>query len=81
MRRFEAEGSNSFVYQYVESSEACAHHFHLKCMVCGRVIHMECRQLELARQHIEKEHGFLIGTGNAMIYGQCASCAGREATP
>ena len=79
VRRFEAEGSSSFVYQYVENSEACEHHFHLKCIRCGKVIHMECRQLEFAKRHIEENHGFLIGMKNSMIYGQCSSCMGEDA--
>jgi len=74
LRRFETEGVGSFVYQYVEHSAACEHHFHLKCENCGRILHMECRELDKVKSHIEEEHGFIIGKGNAIIYGLCAAC-------
>lgn len=78
LRRFETEGSSSFVYQYVESSEACENHFHLKCVDCGRIIHMECDRLNSIKQHIRSEHGFIIGTKNSIIYGQCVDCSSKQ---
>jgi Fur family ferric uptake transcriptional regulator len=78
LRRFETEGMSSFVYQYIEQTEDCAHHFHLKCEQCGRIIHMECSELEKTRNHIAAEHGFIIGTGNSIIYGVCSECRGDK---
>lgn len=73
IRRFESAGSDSFVYQYAVGVN-CEHHFHLKCARCGKLIHMECDRLQEVRDHIFKEHGFLIG-GSSVIYGICAGCA------
>ena len=73
IRRFEAAGSDSFVYQYAVGVN-CEHHFHLKCARCGKLIHMECDRLQAVRDHIFEEHGFLIG-GSSVIYGICAGCA------
>jgi len=72
IRRFESADSASFVYQYAVG-EGCEHHFHLKCARCGKLIHMECEKLQNVREHIRKEHGFLIG-GSSVIYGVCAAC-------
>ena len=65
IRRFEAAGADSFVYQYAVGV-GCEHHFHLKCSRCGNLLHMECDQLREVRRHILEDHGFLIG-GNAVI--------------
>ena len=73
VRRFEAPGESSFVYQYA-AGVGCEHHFHLKCTRCGKLIHMECEQLQEVREHIRREHGFLIG-GNSIIYGICSACS------
>ncbi|MBQ8026944.1 MAG: transcriptional repressor, partial [Clostridia bacterium] len=78
LRRFETEGMSSFVYQFVEQNEACEHHFHLKCADCGKIIHMECHELEKVKKHIEAEHGFSIGVKNSMIYGICQDCRSGE---
>lgn len=78
IRRFEAAGADSFVYQYAVGV-GCEHHFHLKCSRCGNLLHMECDQLREVREHILKDHGFLIG-GNAVIYGVCAACRSKSGT-
>ncbi len=77
VRRFETPGADSFVYQYAVGVD-CAHHFHLKCVRCGKLIHMECEQLNDVRDHILREHGFIIG-GSSIIYGICAVCADSAA--
>ena len=82
VRRFESPDTDSFVYQYAAGVD-CDHHFHLKCVRCGKLIHMECKQLNDVRDHILREHGFLIG-GSSIIYGICADCSdaasGKEET-
>ena len=75
IRRFEASGSNSFVYQYADVNKACDEHYHLKCVCCGRLIHMECKRLDEVKDHVKAEHDFIIGCDRSVIYGKCASCA------
>ena len=75
IRRFEAADTDRFVYQYAVGID-CEHHFHLKCASCGMLIHMECDKLAAVREHIHKDHGFLIG-GSSVIYGVCANCAAK----
>lgn len=72
--RFESKDEKNFVYQYAHLSDKCQHHYHLKCTDCGKLIHMECEHLSDVCRHIESEHGFLVGTGNSVIYGCCSSC-------
>ena len=45
LRRFETPDSKMFVYQYADSDKNCEHHYHLKCVKCGRLIHMDCIHL------------------------------------
>lgn len=74
VRRFEAPDSKSFVYQFAGETGGCDCHFHLKCLKCGRLIHMECAQLTAVQQHIAAEHNFLIGSHRAVLYGECIDC-------
>lgn len=73
IRRFESPVSSSFVYQYSEKRPDCENHFHLKCVICGRLIHMECEQLSAVKEHILQEHDFIIG-GEQVISGLCVAC-------
>lgn len=61
-------------YQYVGGTE-CNEHFHLKCIKCGKLIHLSCEFLESMESHILNDHGFTVSSGKTVIYGTCASCA------
>ena len=73
LRRFETPGADSFVYQYADFGNECEHHFHLKCSVCGKLIHLDCGRMNEIKAHIYKEHGFIIG-GDGIINGICKGC-------
>lgn len=75
VRRFETPGVKSFVYQYSGVSEHCDSHYHLKCVKCGRLIHLECAKMDEVRQHILADHNFIIGSNRAVLYGECGICA------
>lgn len=60
-------------YQYVATSD-CFEHFHLKCIDCGKLIHLSCDFLANMEKHILDEHGFTISTGKTVIYGRCSTC-------
>lgn len=80
IRRFESPSSSSFVYQYAGANEDCCRHYHLKCVKCGRLIHMKCERLDEVREHIIRDHDFIIGYGSSVIYGECTSCASEAKT-
>ncbi len=74
VRKYIIEEGVSACYQFIEDN-ACHQHFHLKCVGCGQLIHMECDYLDQVNQHILKEHGFHIDSCKTVLYGTCASCA------
>jgi len=74
VRKFRAEGQNSFVYQYVGAGD-CGHHFHLKCVQCGGLVHLDCHLSDELLEHISSEHHFKIDSGRSILYGLCARCA------
>ena len=53
-------------------------HFHLKCEKCGRLIHLECDELEKAGKHLQSEHGFILNPLRTVIYGICTDCAKKD---
>ena len=58
-------------YQYI--LDECKSHFHLKCKVCGKLIHLKCDDAENLKKHILKEHEFEIDS-NSPIIGICRTC-------
>ncbi len=63
----------SACYQYIDAN-GCAEHFHLKCIKCGRLIHLSCEFLREMEAHIFDDHGFTVSSGKTVIYGTCAAC-------
>lgn len=63
-------------YQYIGDGHCQQHaHFHLKCLVCGKLIHMECRLVEELAEHIREEHDFEMQPLKTTFYGTCGICS------
>ena len=77
VRKYRIEGQNSFVYQYMGETD-CGHHFHLKCLACGRLVHLRCSMSQDLLGHIQEEHGFRVDSGRSILYGLCRACAQAE---
>lgn len=74
VRKFrDAERDSSF-FQYVGSDAECDHHLHLKCIACGKLIHLECGMAGDLVKHIREEHGFVIDSKKSVLYGLCREC-------
>ena len=74
VRKYSFDGKTSACYQYIEDDEQCRSHFHLKCLSCGRLIHLDCDHLADLTRHIEEEHGFDIDYSQTVFYGVCSDC-------
>ena len=64
-------------YQFIDGGD-CSEHFHLKCVKCGKLIHLSCEFLQNMESHILGEHGFTVSSGRTVIYGVCAQCSNRQ---
>ena len=76
LKRFRHEDGVSAYYQVV--GDGCDEHFHLKCITCGRVIHLECSHLAELNSHIAEEHNFMVDSSKVILYGCCVNCMKKE---
>lgn len=75
VRKFTATASDSACYQYAgDTTDACSSHFHLKCLECGQLYHVDCAHLTELGIHLSAHHGFAIDYSKTVLYGVCASC-------
>ncbi|MEW6720199.1 MAG: transcriptional repressor [Thermodesulfobacteriota bacterium] len=56
-------------------SNLAAHHDHLVCTVCGRVIEFEDPEIEKLQELVTRRHGFLPAAHRLEIFGRCTRCA------
>ena len=80
VRKFRSDTQASYVYQYVACG-ACSHHFHLKCLVCGKLEHLDCVISDQLLSHIQIDHHFSVDRGRSILYGLCEACHDRKDTP
>lgn len=74
VRKYVAERSESACWQYLENGNVCAEHFHLKCVKCGGLIHLDCSHISELCSHITAEHGFKVDLSKTVLYGICQKC-------
>lgn len=74
VRKFRDEETAKFRYQYVGDACDCRNHFHAKCVICGKIEHLDCGDSAEFATHLLKEHGFSIDCGQSLLYGVCAAC-------
>ena len=77
VRKYRGDTQSAYVYQYVGQRDCC-HHFHLKCVSCGALIHLECAVSEELLTHIQSDHHFRVDSGRSILYGMCEDCASVE---
>ena len=58
-----------------ETEHAC---FLLRCETCGRILHLDCAQLEELYRHLESTHHFRIDPRRTVLTGRCRHCMEQE---
>ena len=72
VRKYSLDGGAC--YQYVGGGGDCREHFHLKCLNCGALIHVDCDFLSGLAPHILEHHGFEVDNRRTVMYGLCRKC-------
>ena len=62
-------------YQLTNRDHHCGEHLHLKCVKCGKLIHLDCGFMDEITHHVFEDHGFSIQCENSIICGVCQECA------
>ncbi len=72
--KYVAAKGNMTTYQYVEGKPECHHHIHMKCIRCGKVIHLNCGFMQDFESHILEHHQFTIVYEDCVLMGICEKC-------
>ncbi len=59
-------------YEYIPHN--ATNHYHLQCLQCHTIIHLECSTFQEVASHIEHEHHFTMSPTKTTIYGLCEHC-------
>ncbi|MBQ1538870.1 MAG: transcriptional repressor [Ruminococcus sp.] len=74
--KYVTDNTGSACYEYLDvGSCRKADCYHFKCVGCGKLIHLECHEVNNFMTHLEQSHGFKIDPVRTVFYGSCADCA------
>lgn len=72
--KFSENDNNKAVYRYIQLEQNCDGHIHIKCLKCGKIMHLECDFMQDIRHHLEEDHGFTLSCEGSILYGVCEDC-------
>ncbi len=78
VRKTKYPGEKSAKFQYIDEEMNCQSHLHLKCISCGKLIHLGCDFMGGVYDHVLEHHGFVIDNSRTYIMGQCENCRLKE---
>lgn len=77
LKKIIIDNKSSACYQYCNHCEDGSSHFHLMCEKCGKLIHLECDDVDDLINHVSKEHNFDINSSKVVLYGLCEECRNK----
>lgn len=74
--KYVVDGTSSACFEYLggheeERNSSC---YHCKCEKCGKLIHLQCSEVESLRKHMVEHHGFEMNSQRTVFYGICNEC-------
>lgn len=73
IQRLAGAGSRKFLYQYTAGA-ACAGYFHMQCVKCGCISHLDEATAEIMKAAISQSHEFILDGRKTILYGVCRKC-------
>lgn len=52
--------------------------YHVKCESCGRLVHLQCKEVSELWNHLLEKHSFKMNPQMTVIYGQCGNCISKN---
>ena len=76
IQKYIIDEKSAACFEYIGKEENCHRPvcFHCKCEKCGRLIHLDCKELENIQEHILRQHGFALNPFRTVLYGICEQC-------
>jgi Fur family ferric uptake transcriptional regulator len=72
VKRF-VRGSRKFAYQIVEG-ERCSCHLHLKCIGCGKLMHLDEGVSDELLNRVKRVSDFCVSEESTVLFGRCGDC-------
>lgn len=75
-RQMQADGT--YAYQPVKADHSCTRHLHVYCRNCGRLIHLNDKEMKQIQDLLDKNYGFSLDVESSRLIGLCPICLQKE---
>ena len=77
LNKYTIDPNTPACYEYIRVAkpEEMLNCYHLRCEVCGKLIHLQCEELAEFTEHLKSEHGFTLNPMRTVLYGICDDCS------
>ncbi|MCR5665615.1 MAG: transcriptional repressor [Eubacterium sp.] len=65
-------------FQVLDSNRHCEQHLHMRCLRCGKIVHLEDEYMQEFYEYIRKKTKFEMDCTASQINGICEDCIKRE---
>lgn len=74
--KYVIDGTSSACFEYIGNPDDTniSPYYHCKCEKCGKLIHLQCSEVEILKQHMMEHHSFEMNPLRTTFYGLCGSC-------
>ena len=77
VKRFVPKNSRKAAYQIV-GGEHCDCHLHLKCMGCGKLLHLDESISDELLDKVRNTSGFFVSEEDTVLFGKCNTCRSNK---
>ena len=76
VEKYVVAGTNSACFEYIGESETSDYEscYHCKCEKCGKLIHIQCDEIECLSRHMTEHQDFQLDPKRTVFYGICNEC-------
>lgn len=74
--KYTVDGTSGACFEYIGESKApdAAACYHCKCESCGKLIHLQCGEVDSLILHLRDHHNFEMDSVRTVFYGICSDC-------
>lgn len=77
IRKYTSSNKGKAYFQYIDDECKKHNHFHMICLKCNCLIHLDCNEMNEFIKHIDEHHNFKVIPEKIVYYGYCKDCRGE----
>ncbi len=76
VNKYIIDAKSAACYEYVahDDQKQQDSHYHFRCKVCGKLMHISCHHIHEMQEHFLQDHHFQIDPMRTVFYGTCEGC-------